>query len=43
MQPTDYGAQFFTNNAGAPRNNPYGGGGSRPFSGYFEVKDAKPK
>ena len=37
---TGYGAQFFTNNAGAPGNNPNGGGGSGPFSGYFEVKEA---
>ena len=37
---TGYGAQFFTNGAGAPGNNPNGGGGSGPFSGYFEVKDA---
>ena len=40
---TDYGAQFFTNNAGAPGNNPNGGGGSGPFSGYFEVMDAIPQ
>ena len=40
---TDYGAQFFTNNAGAPGNNPNGGGGSGPFSGYFEVQDATPQ
>ena len=37
---TGYGAQFFTNNAGAPGNNPNGGGGRGRFSGYFEVKDA---
>ena len=40
---TGYGAQFFTNNAGAPGNNPNGGGGSGPFSGYFEDKDAIPQ
>ena len=40
---TDYGAQFFTNNAGAPGNNPNGERGSGTFSGYFEVKDAIPQ
>ena len=37
---TGYGAHFFNNNAGAPGNNPNGGGGSGTFSGYFEVKNA---
>ena len=40
---TGYSVQFFTNNAGAPGNNPNGGGGSGPFSGYFEVQDATPQ
>ena len=40
---TGYGAQFFTNNAGAPRNNPNGGEGRVTFSGYTEVKDAIPQ
>ena len=37
---TGYGAQMFTNTA--PGNNPNGGGGSGPFSGFFEFKDATP-
>jgi len=35
---TGYGAQMFTGTA--PGNTPDGGGGSGPFSGFFEVKDA---
>tara|TARA_E500000178_G_C16934831_1_gene713493 strand:+ start:301 stop:1107 length:807 start_codon:yes stop_codon:yes gene_type:complete len=38
---TGYGAQMFTNTA--PGNNPNGGGGSGPFSGFFEFKDATPQ
>ena len=38
---TGYGAQMFTNTA--PGNNPNGGGGSGPFSGFFEFKDAAPQ
>ncbi|MDC3088571.1 hypothetical protein OA505_02150 [Alphaproteobacteria bacterium] len=38
---TGYGAQMFTNTA--PGNNPNGGGGSGPFSGFFEFKDAIPQ
>ena len=38
---TGYGAQMFTGTA--PGNNPDGGGGSGPFSGFFEVKDAPPQ
>ena len=37
---TGYGAQMFTNTA--PGNNPNGGGGRGPFSGFFEFKDATP-
>ena len=35
---TSYGAQMFTNSA--PGNTPNQGGGSGPFSGFFEVTDA---
>ena len=38
---TGFGAQMFTNTA--PGNNPNGGGGSGPFSGFFEFKDATPQ
>ena len=34
-----YGAQMFTG-AGRPNNNPNGGGGSGPFSGFFTIIDA---
>ena len=36
---TGYGAQMFTG-AGRPNNNPNGGGGSGPFSGYFTIVNA---
>ena len=36
---TGYGAQMFTG-AGRPNNNPNGGGGSGPFSGFFTIVDA---
>ena len=38
---TGYGAQMFTNSA--PGNNPNGGGGSGPFSGFFEFQEASPQ
>ena len=38
---TGYGAQMFTNSA--PGNNPNGGGGSGPFSGFFEFQEATPQ
>ena len=38
---TGYGAQMFTNTA--PGNNPNGGGGSGPFSGFFEFQEATPQ
>ena len=36
---TGYGAQMFTG-AGRPNNNPNGGGGSGPFSGFFTIVNA---
>ena len=36
---TGYGAQMFTG-AARPNNNPNGGGGSGPFSGFFTLVDA---
>ena len=36
---TGYGAQMFTG-AARPNNNPNGGGGSGPFSGFFTIVDA---
>ena len=38
---TGYGAQMFTNTA--PGNNPNGGGGSGPFSGFFEFQETTPQ
>ena len=36
---TDFGAQMFTG-AARPNNNPNGGGGSGPFSGFFTLTNA---
>ena len=36
---TGYGAQMFTG-ASRPNNNPNGGGGSGPFSGFFTITEA---
>ena len=36
---TGYGAQMFTN-AGTPNDNPNGGGGTGPFSGFFTITNS---